>query len=116
MSDSPTTSSGRRPSSNSVTSMPLSASSDASVAPAGPLPMIPTVLIGVLIMIKTLVYDWQRMRNIRFFPAGKSILTGIKSPPAGAPGARSPRTKTFRHTPGRCPALETARIAARIAA
>jgi hypothetical protein len=37
--------------------MPCIASSEASVAPAGPLPMIPTFLIVVLIMTTILVYD-----------------------------------------------------------
>ena len=50
MSDSPTINSGRRPSSKSVTSMPFCKSSEASVAPAGPLPMIPTVFTDVLII------------------------------------------------------------------
>jgi hypothetical protein len=36
--------------------MPFIASSEASVAPDGPLPMMPTVLIGVLIVIRILVY------------------------------------------------------------
>src|ERR1035441_8635434 len=49
MSDSPTIRSGRRPSSKMVTSKPFWTSSDASVAPDGPLPMMPTVLVVFLI-------------------------------------------------------------------
>src|ERR1035441_6965393 len=49
MSDSPTIRSGLRPSSKMVTSKPFWTSSDASVAPEGPLPIIPTVLVLFLI-------------------------------------------------------------------
>jgi hypothetical protein len=49
MSDSPTIKSGRRQSSKIVTSKPFIIRSEASVAPDGPLPMMPIVLIDVLI-------------------------------------------------------------------
>jgi len=81
MSDSPTTKSGRRPSSNSVTAMPFSVSSEPSVAPDGPLPMMPTVLMEVLIMIRNWVYGRPTTRHYLRFSANqvnaKSTGTGI---------------------------------------
>src|SRR5258708_6885334 len=68
MSDSPTINSGRLPSSNRVTSMPFMTSSDASVAPDGPLPMIPTFLTAIFVVVRNFVYDLVTMENYRFFP------------------------------------------------
>jgi hypothetical protein len=54
--------------------MPFIASSEASVAPAGPLPMMPAVLIAVLIVTRILVYDpaANKELSVFFFPASQS--------------------------------------------
>jgi hypothetical protein len=46
--------------------MPFIASKEPSVAPEGPLPTIPTVLIAVLIVVKDLVYGLVTNLQVRF--------------------------------------------------
>jgi hypothetical protein len=60
-----------------VTAIFFIASNEASVAPAGPLPMIPTVLMGVLIRIRILVYDLATNgKLIAFFLRPSQSKTG----------------------------------------
>jgi hypothetical protein len=48
--------------------MPFIASKDASVAPDGPLPTIPTFLTAIFVVVRNLVYDLVTMKNYPFFP------------------------------------------------
>ena len=47
--------------------MPFITSSDASVAPDGPLPTIPTFLTAIFVVVRNLFYDLVTTGNYRFF-------------------------------------------------